>query len=87
MKRPGQVVLFRFPRTDLEAGKLRPALLLGSVPGPYDDWLVSMISSQVHQAVEGFDEVVAKGDGDFAGSGLKQPSVIRLGRPAVVEGA
>ena len=29
MKKAGQVVVFRFPQTDLEEGKLRPALLLG----------------------------------------------------------
>jgi len=33
MKRAGQVVLFRFPQTDLQEGKLRPALLLGKLPG------------------------------------------------------
>jgi len=38
MKRAGQIVLFRFPRTDLGEGKLRPALLLGRLPGEYDDW-------------------------------------------------
>jgi len=47
MKRAGQVVLFRFPRTDLGEGKLRPALLLGKLPGEYDDWLICMISSQM----------------------------------------
>lgn len=87
MKRAGQVVLFRFPQADLAAGKLRPALLLGEVPGPYDDWLVCMISSQVGQYVEGFDEVIAGGDEDFAESGLRRASVIRLGRLAVIEGA
>lgn len=33
MKQAGQVVLFRFPQTDLAEGKLRPALLLGKLPG------------------------------------------------------
>ena len=40
MKEAGQVVVFRFPQTDLEKGKLRPALLLGTLPGDYDDWLI-----------------------------------------------
>lgn len=85
MKQPGQMVLFHFPQTDLSEGKLRPALLVGSLPGPYDDWLICMISSQTHQYIEGFDEIVAEEDADFGDSGLKRTSIIRTGRLAVVE--
>ncbi|MBI4770073.1 MAG: type II toxin-antitoxin system PemK/MazF family toxin [Chloroflexi bacterium] len=86
MKQAGQIVLFRFPQTDLEEGKLRPALLLGRLPGEYDDWLICMISSQMRHYVPELDEVFREGDPDFAGSGLKVPSVVRVGRLAVVEG-
>jgi len=85
MTQAGQIVLFRFPQTDLEPGKLRPALLLGKFPGPYDDWLISMVSSQTRHYVEGFDELVQERDADFATSGLKGASVIRVGRLAVVD--
>jgi mRNA interferase MazF len=87
VRKPGQIVLFEFPRTNVVRGKLRPALLLGKLPGPFDDWLICMISSQLHQYVPGFDEVVDKNDTDFSGSGLKIPSLIRVGRLAVVEGS
>lgn len=86
MKRAGQVVLFRFPQTDLEEGKIRPALLLARLPGEYDDWLVSMISSQTRHYVAEFDELVLEQDGDFVESGLKVASVIRVGRLAVAAG-
>ena len=86
MKEAGQVVVFRFPQADLEEGKLRPALLLGKLPGNYDDWLICMISSQTRQYVEGFDEIVQERDNDFGESGLKVTSVIRVGRLAVVSG-
>jgi mRNA interferase MazF len=86
MKEPGQVVVFRFPQTDLEEGKLRPALLLGKLPGHYDNWLICMISSQTSQYIEGFDEIVKDDDIDFGESGLKVTSVIRVGRLAVVSG-
>jgi len=86
MKEAGQVVVFRFPQTDLEEGKLRPALLLGKLPGNYDDWLICMISSQTRQFIEGFDEIVKENDADFGESGLKVTSVIRVGRLAVVSG-
>ena len=86
MKEAGQVVVFRFPQTDLEEGKLRPALLLGKLPGNYDDWLICMISSQTQQYITGFDEIVQENDNDFGESGLKATSVIRVGRLAVVSG-
>lgn len=86
MKAAGQVILFRFPQTDLQEGKLRPALLLAQLPNQYDDWLISMISSQTHQYISGFDELIQESDEDFEQSGLKLKSVIRLGRLAVVTG-
>ena len=86
MKQAGQVVVFRFPQTDLEEGKLRPALLLGKLPGEYDDWLICMISSQTRQHIAGFDELIQENDNDFGESGLKITSVIRVGRLAVVSG-
>ena len=86
MKQAGQVVVFRFPQTDLDEGKLRPALLLGKLPGEYDDWLICMISSQTHQYIAGFDELIQESEDDFGESGLKVPSAIRVGRLAVVAG-
>jgi mRNA interferase MazF len=77
---------FGFPRLTLEQGKLRPALLLGKLPGEYDDWLICMISSQIRHYISEFDEVIRETDADFAESGLKLTSVIRIGRLAVVEG-
>ena len=86
MPAAGQIVLFQFPQTDNVAGKLRPALLLGRLPGRHGDWLICMISSQFHQFVEDFDEIVSEESEDFTSSGLKSPSVIRVGRLAVVDG-
>jgi len=81
----GQIVLFRFPQTNRDVGKLRPALVLRKLPGRYDDWLICMISSQLTQTVPGFDEVVSFTDPDFAVSGLKTESTIRISRLAVVD--
>lgn len=83
--RPGELVLLRFPRADLSGGKLRPVLVVAPVPGHHDDWLVCMVTSRMHQAVEGFDERIDSGDEDFGETGLKVPSLIRIGRLAVVE--
>jgi mRNA interferase MazF len=86
VKQSGQIVLFRFPQADLQEGKLRPALLLGKLPGDYDDWLICMVSSQTRHYVPEFDEMIQEDDADFTISGLKVASVMRVGRLAVVEG-
>ncbi|MBI4412303.1 MAG: type II toxin-antitoxin system PemK/MazF family toxin [Deltaproteobacteria bacterium] len=85
MIKSGQVILFNFPQTNQEQGKLRPALLLEKTPGSHPDWLLCMISSQLHHEVKGFDETIHESDEDFSDSGLKTTSLIRIGRLAVVE--
>jgi mRNA interferase MazF len=37
------------------------------------------ISTQLNQIVKGFDEIISPKDADFASSGLKSESLIRLG--------
>lgn len=87
MKEPGQVVVFRFPQTNLQTGKPRPALLVAKVPGRFDDWLACPISTQLHQAIPEFDEALSELEPDYVESGLKAPSVIRVGRLSVVDGS
>lgn len=84
MKKPGQVAVFRFPQTDLNEGKLRPALLIAPLPGHHKDWLCCMISTQMHQAITDFDETIDQDSLDFIPSGLKVPSLVRVGRLAVI---
>ena len=84
VKQPGQIAVIEFPQTDLAQGKRRPVLLLAQPPGPHDDWWVCMFSTQLDHALPNFDEVVRPGDSDFAASGLRRESVIRVARVAVV---
>ena len=65
MKRAGQLVIFKFPQTDLLPGKSRLGLLVAKSPGNYDDWLISMVTSRTHQYLEGMDEIIGKGSTDF----------------------
>ncbi len=78
----GDVVLTPLPQADGEA-KPRPAILLRQVP-PFGDWLVCGVSTQLHHEVVGFDDLIEPSQADFAGSGLKAPSLIRLGFLAVL---
>ena len=82
----GQIVLFKFPQTDHTRGKLRPALVIRRLPGPYHDWLIYIVSSNLDQKVPDFDEMITPDDSDFKETGLKVPSLIRIGRLAVVDG-
>ena len=84
MIKEGQVVLFSFPESNLEKNKLRPALILKRLPGKFDDWLICMISTSLHQEISNFDEMIIKINSDFILSGLKKDSLIRISRIAVV---
>lgn len=79
MLRPASIALLRFPTSDLDATpKLRPVLVLKKASEKYDDWLVSLISTKVHQFNESFDELLKSDHSDFSDTGLKKDSVIRL---------
>ena len=83
--KPGHVSLVRFPRTNLVEGKYRPVLLLARMPGPFSDWLVCAITSQLRHAVANWDEEIEEADDDFESSGLKGHSLIRIGKLATIE--
>jgi mRNA interferase MazF len=78
----GDIVLARFPFTDGSGTRLRPVLVLAEIPGAYPDFIVLFISSQLHQATPGVDLVLDSTHQAFATSGLKVPSVIRIGKVA-----
>ena len=71
------MALTPLPQADGRA-KLRPAGLLRQLP-PFGDWLVCGVSTQLHHEAVGFDDLIEPSHPDFTGSGLKAPSLIRLG--------
>jgi mRNA interferase MazF len=81
----GDIVLFRFPQTDLSSAKLRPALLIKKIPNRFEDWFVCMISTQIHQQIEDLEWVFPEEEIGFDISGLKKTSLFRLSRLAVVD--
>ena len=75
---PGDVVLIPLPQVSGGPTKLRPALVVSLLPGPFQNVLICGISSQVDDLVNDWDELVRTADPDFGSSGLHQESAIRL---------
>jgi mRNA interferase MazF len=78
----GDVVLTPLPQAD-DRVKIRPCIALRRLPG-FRDWLVCGVSTQLHQEVARFDDPLLPEHEDYASTGLKAPSLIRLGFLAVV---
>ena len=73
----GDIVLVALPQADGRL-KVRPSLVLRILP-PFNDLLVCGISTQLHQEAKSFDDLITDEDTDFAKSGLRATSLIRLG--------
>ncbi len=74
----GEVILVRFPFTDLTSSKQRPALIVasGNFLAAGDDLIVAAISGQRIERPGKFDYVV----NDWQAAGLLMPSVVRTGK-------
>jgi len=82
----GDVVLTRFPFTDLTGASLRPALVVS--PGQIgEDVVLVAISSVVRGARVSPDYLVDIGHPEFPLTGLRVTSVLRLHKLATVERA
>jgi len=78
----GDVVIVAIPQSD-GTTKNRPAIILREMPR-FRDMLVCGVSSQLHQEVKDFDEIIAPPDDDFLASSLIGKSLIRLGFLTVI---
>jgi mRNA interferase MazF len=76
--KPGDVVLIRLPQTAGGPPKLRPALILAILPGPYQNVLICGISTQLQSLQHDWDELLTTNDADFSASGIHRVSAIRL---------
>ncbi|MHC4197452.1 MAG: type II toxin-antitoxin system PemK/MazF family toxin [Planctomycetota bacterium] len=80
MKR-GDVVLIRFPFTDLSSTKVRPALIISNenYNSKQDDVVLLLITSNVSR-VSPDDGILDSNDTEFKDTGLKQTSAFRVGK-------
>ena len=75
-----KIVLVPFPFDDLTATKVRPAACLTDEIKPHGHIVPAFITSKVSSNASATDFVIDKSDADFAMTGLKVSSTIRLHR-------
>lgn len=76
----GKIVLVPFPFDDLAASKVRPAVCLTNTIGPHKHIIVSFISSRIHPDLLETDLILDSKHNDFAKTGLRVSSTLRLHR-------
>lgn len=76
----GKIVLVPFPFDDLSSQKVRPALCLTDEIQPYRHIVLAFITSQISATPAKTDLVIETSDADFAKTGLKVSSTVRLHR-------
>ena len=81
MKR-GDIVLVRFPFTDLSSSKLRPAVVIAP-ENSCGDVILAFVSSVIRDTQD-TDFVLSESDKDFSKSGLKKTSVFKMGKIATL---
>jgi len=77
MKR-GTVVLTKFPFTDLQSSKRRPAIVVSKSESARKDVIVAFITSVIPEKLSGTDFLFDSTNKDFKKSNLKKTSVIKL---------
>lgn len=75
-----KVVLVPFPFDDLSSNKVRPAVCLTEPIGPYRHIILAFITSRPSDQPLATDLVLASDDPDFASTGLRVSSTLRLHR-------
>jgi len=76
----GKVVLVPFPFDDLSTVKLRPAVCLTEPIGPHRHVILAFISSRIPTDLLETDLVLDSSQTDFATTGLRVSSILRLHR-------
>jgi mRNA interferase MazF len=76
----GKIVLVPFPFDDLSATKVRPAICLTNPIGVHRHVILAFITSVIPTDLMATDIILDTSDPDFAATGLRVSSAIRLHR-------
>ena len=79
-----KVVLVPFPFDDLSGQKVRPAVCLTDAVGMHQHVVLAFITSTIPNPLEPTDVLLAPGMPDFAATGLRVPSTLRLHRMVTI---
>ena len=82
-----RVVLVPFPFDDLSGQKVRPAVCLTDAVGTHRHVVLAFITSTVLTTLEPTDILLSPGTPDFAATGLRVRSTLRLHRMVTVSAA
>jgi len=70
----GDIVLFPYPFTDLQAKKVRPAVIVSLPGGKYEDVFIVPLTSRIHNLSDG--EFLL---GKWKAAGLNVPTAVKRG--------
>jgi len=74
----GDIVLVKFPFTDISSKKLRPALIIAG-ESKFKDFILAFITTQFDQKEE-YDVFLTTNSKDFKQTGLKKESILKLNK-------
>ncbi len=75
-----KVVLVPFPFDDLSSSKVRPAVCLTNAVGTHNHIVLAFITSRIPDKLLPTDFLIETNDDDFASTGLRVSSTLRLHR-------
>ena len=79
MKR-GDIILITIPFSDLTSTKVRPALVVSPEDPSENDFVVALITTNIHRQLRPSDQAIRTADKDFGGAGLNFDSVFRMAK-------
>src|SRR6266511_2730494 len=82
-----RIILVPFPFDDLTGSKVRPAVCLTDAVGAHRHVVLAFITSVVPPQLEATDLLLNPGSADFARTGLRVRSALRLHRIVTVSAA
>lgn len=78
--RRGDIVLITVPFSDLTSSKVRPALVVSPEEPSESDFIVALITTNIHRSLRPTDHALTTGDKDFGGTGLRFDCVMRMSK-------